>query len=431
MFADVATLKRYEQYEIERLFAATAIQYPIYTVKMAGWLSPSIVLSPAVRKFWEVLLRGVTTNMTDTEAGCVVTQAIIDSGVDKELGTEYQTTTMYDMMPQILADEVSRRNYVSSVGSKIGDLLIAVRNSDEAEIKRIVSEMNTATPVGTDNSLSVYDLHSRFMAAIVQGNRSIATGVSNLDRYSGGLERQTETIIAGRPSMGKSGLMWFMARAMASTGMKVVFYSLEMSATALWARAACPQAGVLWRDVRSGNVTEAQNELLARKSLELMEKYGPSLRVIETGQTTESIWQDCATVSPDVVFVDHLRRVKDRGDNENKRQGLISERLSDMAKWLNCAVVIAAQLNRGVEDRSEKLPVLSDLRDCGEIEENADVVLMLYRPDYYDPPLIPTHRHYIEVWVRKNRDGVQNSLVKMIYDTGLQSFEPYEDHRPV
>jgi len=86
------------------------------------------------------------------------------------------------------------------------------------------------------------------------------------------------------------------------------------------------------------------------------------------------------------VIVDHLRLLKDKDQwrSEVKRQGHITQRLKDIAKEFNCHMMVLAQLNRGVESRNDKSPTLSDLRDSGEIEENADLVLGLHRPDYYD-----------------------------------------------
>jgi len=419
---DVSQIASLAQRDIEQLFAITAMRYPVYTCQVAGWLPSKIIIDREVRKLWESIQSGVQPNMTDDQADCVVTKAMLDSS----LSITKEQVGIVEPMPQVLAQEISRRHYIHAVSTRLGTIAKAVTALDDVEIRRIVAEINGAIVVGTNTSFNSHDVGELFEKAILYQSRVINTAIPNLDRAMGGLERQTEIVVAARPSMGKTAIMWQMARNMAVSAKKVAFYSIEMSAVSLWARAACPAAGVTWRDVKAGSITDSQRELLLEKSRELQVLYGDFLHIDDKQQTTDSIWQDCASWMPDAVFVDHLRLVGDRGENENKRQGRIAQRLKDMAKSLNCAVVIAAQLNRGVEERNDKVPLLSDLRDCGEIEEVADTVLALYRPDYYDPPVYPTDQHYTEVWIRKNRDGVQNGLVKLNYDTKKQWFEPFQ-----
>jgi len=419
---DVSQIASLAQRDVEQLFAITAMRYPVYTCQVAGWLPSTIIIDREVRKLWEVIQLGVQPNMTDDQADCVVTEAMLNSS----LSITGDQIGIIEPMPQVLAQEIARRHYIHAVSTRLGTIAKAITALDDVEIRRIVAEINNAVVVGTNSSLTAHDAGELFEKAILYQSRVINTAIPNLDRAMGGLERQTEIVVAARPSMGKTAIMWQMARNMAVSAKKVAFYSIEMSAVSLWARAACPAAGVTWRDVKAGSITDHQRELLLEKSRELQVLYGDFLHIDDKQQTTDSIWQDCASWMPDVVFVDHLRLVGDRGENENKRQGRIAQRLKDMAKSLNCAVVIAAQLNRGVEERNDKIPLLSDLRDCGEIEEVADTVLALYRPDYYDPPIYPTDQHYTEVWVRKNRDGVQNGLVKLNYDTKKQWFEPFQ-----
>ena len=127
---------------------------------------------------------------------------------------------------------------------------------------------------------------------------------------------------------------------------------------------------------------EEENKLLS-ESDKLMSQLQDKFYVIDSPSDTDRIWQIAASEKPDLIVVDHLRLVRDEGTKEVKRQGWITERLHDLSKAQDCHVMILAQLNRAVEQRSgqEKRPVLSDLRDSGEIEENADLVMMLYRSD--------------------------------------------------
>ena len=210
-------------------------------------------------------------------------------------------------------------------------------------------------------------------------------------------------------------------------GRGVCFFSLEMSAAALWAKAACGMSGIRWRDVRAGRGGAGQLRQNETNSQILADRYGQTLRVSDGVFTSDSIWQTCLYHVPDLVIVDHLRFVKDRNENEIKRLGQITEKLKDLSKVMNCAVLCLVALSRSVEKRDNKRPELSDIRDSGEIEENADLVLMLYRADYYDDKNShPSAYSETEVWVRKFRDDVLSQKAILSYDLARQWFDGKE-----
>jgi len=159
------------------------------------------------------------------------------------------------------------------------------------------------------------------------------------------------------------------------------------------------------------------------EAADLAASYGDRLRIEDKRSTTDSIWSITANARPDIVFIDHLRRIKDKGDNETQRLGMMTERLSDMAKELDCHVMVLAQLNREVENQNDKRPQLKDLRDSGQIEENADQVFMLYRDSYYNASK-PELKNVAELWIRKFRDGVRDSAIKLSFDEKQQWFNP-------
>lgn len=254
--------------------------------------------------------------------------------------------------------------------------------------------------------------------------RSIQTDIIPLDKAIGGLERQTLTVLAARPSMGKSTLAWQIARNVATHGERAYFFSLEMSETSLWAKAACGACGIRWRDVRNGDASDAQIARIIQKATDLTETYGDRLLVDDGVNTSETVRICTEKHQPDLVVVDHLRLLADRGDNEVQRLGVITGNLKEIAKAYNCAVLCLAQLNRGVEADSDKRPQLKDLRDSGQIEENADLVLMLYRDDYYEPPKgLQPMLSRTEVLVRKFRDDVLNQRIEMNFDPAFQWFK--------
>jgi replicative DNA helicase len=202
---------------------------------------------------------------------------------------------------------------------------------------------------------------------------------------------------------------------------------MEMGEIDLWMRAACPPADVLYRDVISRRLSVDQMRNLRESSELLKELYGQYLVIDDRPQSTESIWQYAMAHRPDLIIVDHLRLLRDRGfkgELEAKRQGRIAENLKEISKSCNAAVVCLAQLNRGVEGRSDKRPGLADLRDSGEIEENADVIAFIHSPDYYDTTSGYKPTRNIELWIEKNRNGGRLIQVNLIYNLKQQTFIP-------
>jgi len=418
---DLMTLTGLAQREIERLFAGLANQYPLYTVQNCGWLQPEIIRDEQVRKYWELLRSNVNPNMPEEQAGLAASEAAVLSGIHASLW-EWSQGMFYGATPQAFAQEIARRAYIAGITAKIGPLFKAVEASNDQEMRHIVEEMSGEARNGHKSMRSAADVAAQFEQVVTFGIRAIYTG-TKLDQAIGGLERQTEVVIASRPSMGKTAIVWQIARNVAASGKRVAFFSLEMSAASLWARAACPEAGVTWRDVLAGKVTGEDKSRLLQKSRELAERYADKLHIEDAPQTTETIWQSVAMAQADLVVVDHLRLLKDKySDSEVKRLGYCSQQLREIAKAFNCAVLLVSQLNRQVEIRVDKRPSLADLRESGEIEENADLVLMLYSEHYYNPPVLPTDIHPTEIWVRKFRDGARNIKIVMDFDVRKEWF---------
>lgn len=305
---------------------------------------------------------------------------------------------------------------------------------DEEDVWKIAQSIKryipSAPPVFRDapkiesrDPLNAYDSGLVFIELLnnLEG-RNIKTYIPALDRSIGGLERQTLTVLAARPSMGKSTIAWQIIRNCVVNKYKGIFFSLEMSTASLWAKAACGATGIRWRDIRAGDAIESDIDKVVAKAVELMELYGERLLIDDGMNTSETIWNTVEKYHPDVVVVDHLRLVADRGDNEIQRLGNVTQRLKDMAKAFNCVVICLAQLNRGVEGRDNKRPQLSDLRDSGQIEENGDLIMMLYREDYYDPPKGRMPLSTTELLVRKFRDDIANQQILLSFDTRHQWF---------
>jgi KaiC/GvpD/RAD55 family RecA-like ATPase len=403
------------QKEVERLFAACAFISPRYVVEQCGWLTPETIIDLRVRKFWGLLLTGAGQ-----------TEAAFEADLVTELMT-WQGDVLMFQYARDYANQIAKNTYLASISSHLGLVAGAIQSGDANIVRGIVEEMAGERPPMFDKPPTTDDIQVEFIKAVTSEGRNILTGIGGLDNNTGGLEIQTSSVLAGRPSMGKTAMELQIARNVAGPqGKKVIFFSLETNRVSLWARAACPKVGVTWMDVRAKKLNQEQEGRLLQESADLAASYEGRLMIEDKAQTTDTIWRIVANERPDLVLIDHLRRVKDKCDNEVKRQGRITEKLAEMSKELDCHVMIAAQLNRGVEMRNDKRPMLADLRDSGEIEENVDQVFMLYRDDYYNPPMQPAAYSETELWVRKFRDGVRNAMIRLRFYERRQWFEPID-----
>jgi len=401
---------------VETMFAAAVSVSPLIAIQQCGWLKPDMLLTLGIRRYWEMVLERINTGMEYDEAGAIAMQAAMEAGIWRDLG-QWEQEVRNTHQPNSYALEIARRNYVIQQQQSLPELSKALYEFDHETAREIIATMNARQEGAAVKLPDAWQLATTFEDVVNSGKRSVDTFIPQLDAATGGLERQTLTILAARPSMGKTALAWQIARNVTNSGGKVLFFSLEMSATNLWGRAACPVVKTTWRDVRAGRLNAEQKDKLIQASYELGMQYQDRLIILDDSHTTETIWRAVSQYQPDLVVIDHLRLIKDRNDNENKRQGAISERLKEIAKNFGTSVLCCVQLNRGVEARGDKRPILSDLRDSGEIEENADVVLMLYRDDYYNPlPNFngkPPETSPTELWVRKFRDGAREAKILM------------------
>ena len=225
---------------------------------------------------------------------------------------------------------------------------------------------------------------------------AVKTGLGALDRLTGGFKRHEFTIIAGRPGMGKTAVAIQMAVNAAQAGRCVAYFSLEMAHDALTRRAI---SSLIWTPTRSLHYNKITNCRITEPEFNLVydatEKLAGWPLIIEdiTGPTASEIEAKARVIKSmferqgktlDVIFVDHLHLMHSKtARTETDRYSHISTGLAEMGKRLGCAVVGLAQLSRQLESREDKRPILSDLRQSGTLEQDADAVIFCYREEYY------------------------------------------------
>lgn len=254
----------------------------------------------------------------------------------------------------------------------------------------------------------------------------ITTGFSDLDHQTTGLQPTELIILAARPSMGKTALVCNIAEAVARESDKgVMLFSLEQSNLELAERFLCLTARVNGHDLRTGNLSPEQRDKLTVASDEL---HNLPLFIDDKPARTMSqisaISRRQHRKSPlGLIIIDYLQLVEPDEKSIPREQQIasISRRLKFLAKELQVPVISLSQLNRGVELREDKRPRLADLRESGSIEQDADKVMFLHRPDAYDPNDRPGEA---EIIIAKHRSG-PTGIVKLTWRGEFMRFENY------
>lgn len=232
------------------------------------------------------------------------------------------------------------------------------------------------------------------------------TGFNDLDDYTSGFQPSELIVLAARPSMGKTALVCNFAMAVSKAQRGVLLFSLEQSKIELAERLLCIQAKISGHKLRQGELDEFEQSMLMEAADEMRKTH-----VFIDDQSGRTMSQISAIArrlkrraTLDIVIIDYLQLIEteDKAMPREQQIASITRRLKFLAKDLNIPVIALAQLNRGVEQREDKRPRLSDLRESGAIEQDADIVMFLHRPEAYDPEDRPGEADLI---IAKNRSG--------------------------
>ncbi|MBK8046990.1 MAG: replicative DNA helicase [Anaerolineales bacterium] len=261
----------------------------------------------------------------------------------------------------------------------------------------------------------------------------VPTGFTMLDRLLGGLQKSDLVILAARPAMGKTSLALNVAlNAARRYSARVAIFSLEMSSDQLAQRLLSMETGIDSHRLRLGQVHEDEwpilleaANLLANTSVFIDDT--PAAAVNEIRTKCRRLYAEHGL---DLVLIDYMQLMSGQGTgrNENRQQEIsyISRSLKSLARELNVPVIALSQLSRAVESRSDKRPMLSDLRESGSIEQDADVVLFIYRDDYYDEN--SEQQNIADVIVAKHRHGATGT-VSLFFRKELTQFRDLEIQR--
>lgn len=265
----------------------------------------------------------------------------------------------------------------------------------------------------------------------------LSTGYPQLDKMTTGLHSDELMILAARPAVGKTAFALNIAQNVGTkTDETVVIFSLEMSAESLVNRMLCAEGSIDANHLRTGQLSEEEwrNLVIAMGSLSKAKIFiddTPGIRIAEIRAKCRRLYKEQGGLG--LILIDYLQLIEGT-NHENRQQEVsdISRQLKKLAKELSVPVIALSQLSRGVEQRQDKRPVLSDIRESGSIEQDADIVAFLYRDDYYERDNDDTENQQdprdddqnvgeVEVIIEKNRSGPRGT-VKLLFVKSYNKF---------
>ena len=285
---------------------------------------------------------------------------------------------------------------------------------EDWEIEKVVTSLQEMNQAKVDDHCSISDgLQAVYEAPWLEAAEpsGILTGIKQLDAYINGFVDGDMTIIAARPSMGKTDVMLHLAKQAGWQNYLPVIFSLEMPTKSIIRRLIASTGGINRGKMRDPNshLSDAQKEhwptVFGELNKTTIQVFDGSTQTVPTMRTKlRKMIHEFPGKKP-IVFIDYLGLIKPNDSykgNVNHQISDISRELKAMAKDFNCPVVCPAQLNLLVEQQQDKRPSMSNIRDSGSIEQDADVIICLYREKYYDHSLKdPT----LELIITKNRNG--------------------------
>ncbi|MCQ2512386.1 MAG: replicative DNA helicase [Lachnospiraceae bacterium] len=301
-----------------------------------------------------------------------------------------------------VTEDISKEAYAS------GDKLDNILEMTEKNVFNLVQSRNTRDfePI---SEIVIRSLKAIQKASETKGNiTGVSTGFADLDFKTAGLQPSDFILIAARPSMGKTAFsLSILDNVTCKKGKAAAIFSLEMSKEQLVNRLLAMESLIDAQNIRTGNLSDEDWDHLS----EAAETIGGSNLIIDDtpGISITEMRSKCRKYKMEqdiqLVIVDYIQLMTSGGRSDNRQQEIsdISRALKSLARELNVPVIALSQLNRAADSRPDHRPMLSDIRESGAIEQDADVIMFLYRDDYYNPDT--EKRNVAEVIIAKQRNG--------------------------
>ena len=314
---------------------------------------------------------------------------------------------------------------------RIEEIVVNFLNSEKRDVQRMMEELRETDEIGIKEEKSAHDvlLELYNLPYIKKNETGVTSGLTDLDKIIGGFQRGSSYVLGGRPSMGKSAMMLKFALSAMQNNVVPVIFSLEMSKESLLKRWIATIGNInLFLTNNPYELTQRKKEAwqqavneLSQKQFEIYDQPGQTIEFIRA--KTRQAQKEYDNI---IVFIDYLTLIKDNREyqSEHLRVSAISKELKNIAREYDVPVITLAQLSRILEQRSDKRPMLSDLRESGSIEEDADCVMFLYRDSYYNKDATDDN---IEIIVAKHRNG-PTGTVEVYYNKATGKIGDLSDY---
>ena len=355
-----------------------------------------------------------------------------------ELAVAVPTSANVEYYAKIVEEKSILRNLIRSAteivrkGYEEGDELAVMLDSAEQNILQVSERRNRSGFIRISDVVSASLQNIESLAQQSDDVTGVPTGYIALDKMTAGLQKEELIILAARPAVGKTAFALNIAQNGATKADQVVaIFSLEMGAESLVNRMLCAEGNIDAGHLRTGQLSEDEwsNLIMAMGTLgqpKIFIDDTPGIRIAEIRAKSRRLLQEQGKLG--LIVIDYLQLIE--GNNRESRQQEVSDisrQLKKLAKELKVPVIALSQLSRGVEQRQDKRPVLSDIRESGSIEQDADIVAFLYRDDYYEreggeePERDEQENNVVEVIIEKNRSGARGT-VKLLFKKEFNKF---------
>ena len=362
-----------------------------------------------------------------------------------EINIKVPTAANVEQYARIIQEKYLKRLLIQTSGQILADAYDdtndALEEIDDAENKifqiaqkRFHKGYKPIKPLAHET----FDLISNLFNRKTKGITGVNSGFEDLDKLTGGFQKSDLIIIAGRPSMGKTAFGLSIARnAAMKYNFPVAIFSIEMSAPQLVMRLIAGESEVNGNKIRTGNISQKELNIIVKTMGKIAEAPmviddSASLTIMELRAKARRL---IAEFEVKMIMIDYLQLMRSPKSESREREiSFISQNLKQLAKELNIPILALAQLNRVVESRKDKRPMLSDLRESGSIEQDADVVMLIHRPEFYNIEKMDDgtdSKGLAEIIISKQRNGPTGS-VRLSYKKDYAKFDnlAYEYQTP-
>ena len=349
-----------------------------------------------------------------------------------ELAINVITTTNIEYYAKIVQEKEIKRALINA-GSEIVSMSYETDDTDNVLDNAQKLIFNIASQKDSSDLVAIQDLVVESYEQIEHrfNNKDelvgVTTGFYDLNALTSGLQKSDLIILAARPSMGKTAFALNLAQNVALKGKKAVaIFSLEMPKQQLTKRMLCSEAEVDTQRITSGNIQPKDWE----KLVDAMTRLSDAKIYIDdtSGVTATDVKAKCRRLMMEekelgLIIIDYLQLMEGGGNTNDRNQQIsqISRALKGLARDLDVPIIALSQLSRGVEQRNDKRPMLSDLRDSGAIEQDADIVMFIYRDEYYNRDDV-NNKGKAEVIIAKHRNGPVGT-VELLFQSSITKFK--------